>query len=259
MRTQLPAPQRCGQANGSPIPTPAFPAYVSGHSAFTAAWARAMELATGSTSLNLRASVHHLFVEQRELTSPVTLFYPGLPDSANSEFYTLHPALRSPRSNHIFRGKCRNACLRSHQLIGIGASDRVCATSPSGNPHSNHSTLKTPVTPVTPFNPRKHWPKSTFPDPLHTRYAAVTRPVTTLSDRARNSVRAPRPVIPHRGSSIPTPLYHPHFIRTSVRNGYNSLPLFILHPYGSANHPVTASWYIRTVCRLSRIPSDGGT
>jgi hypothetical protein len=29
------------------LPTPPFPSYVSGHSAFTASWARAMELATG--------------------------------------------------------------------------------------------------------------------------------------------------------------------------------------------------------------------
>jgi hypothetical protein len=43
-----------------------------------------MELATGSTSLNLRASVHHLFVEQRELTSPVTLFYPTFASAAEA-------------------------------------------------------------------------------------------------------------------------------------------------------------------------------
>lgn len=66
------------------LPTPSFPAYVSGHSAFTAAWARVMELATGSTSLNLRASVHHLFVEQRELTPPVTLFYPTFASAAEA-------------------------------------------------------------------------------------------------------------------------------------------------------------------------------
>jgi hypothetical protein len=66
------------------LPTPPFPAYVSGHSAFTAAWARVMELTTGSTSLNLRASVHHLFVEQRELTPPVTLFYPTFASAAEA-------------------------------------------------------------------------------------------------------------------------------------------------------------------------------
>jgi Domain of unknown function (DUF6851)/VCPO second helical-bundle domain len=66
------------------LPTPPFPAYVSGHSAFTAAWARVMELATGSTSLNLRVSVHHLFVEQRELTPPVTLFYPTFASAADA-------------------------------------------------------------------------------------------------------------------------------------------------------------------------------
>ena len=66
------------------LSTPSFPAYVSGHSAFTAAWARVMELATGSTALNLRASVHHLFVEQRELTPPVTLFYPTFASAAEA-------------------------------------------------------------------------------------------------------------------------------------------------------------------------------
>ena len=34
------------------LPTPPFPAYVSGHSAFTAAWARAMELVTGKPDFN---------------------------------------------------------------------------------------------------------------------------------------------------------------------------------------------------------------
>jgi hypothetical protein len=43
-----------------------------------------MELATGNTSLNLRASVHHLFVEQRELTPPVTLFYPTFASAAEA-------------------------------------------------------------------------------------------------------------------------------------------------------------------------------
>ncbi len=41
-----------GAADWEPyLPTPSFPSYVSGHSAFTAAWARAMELATGKPIL----------------------------------------------------------------------------------------------------------------------------------------------------------------------------------------------------------------
>jgi hypothetical protein len=58
------------------LPTPAFPAYVSGHSAFCAAWARVMRLATGKPDLNFRTAVHHLYVELRELAHPVTLDYP---------------------------------------------------------------------------------------------------------------------------------------------------------------------------------------
>ena len=66
------------------LPTPSFPAYVSGHSAFTAAWARVMELATGGVDLDLRARVHHLFVEQRELAEPVTLSYPSFASAAEA-------------------------------------------------------------------------------------------------------------------------------------------------------------------------------
>jgi membrane-associated phospholipid phosphatase len=58
------------------LPTPPFPAYVSGHSAFTAAWARAMELATGKPDFNFHVTVRRLYVEQRELAEPVTLSYP---------------------------------------------------------------------------------------------------------------------------------------------------------------------------------------
>ena len=49
------------------LPTPPFPSYVSGHSVFTAAWARAMELATGKPDFNFKKTVRHLYVEQREL------------------------------------------------------------------------------------------------------------------------------------------------------------------------------------------------
>jgi len=58
------------------LPTPPFPSYISGHSAFTAAWARAMELATGKPDFNFEHTVRRLYVEQRELAEPVTLSYP---------------------------------------------------------------------------------------------------------------------------------------------------------------------------------------
>src|SRR5271157_5889407 len=61
-----------------------IPAYVSGHSAFTAAWARVMELVTGHPDLNLRIKMHHLFVEQRELADPVELFYPSFAAAAEA-------------------------------------------------------------------------------------------------------------------------------------------------------------------------------
>jgi hypothetical protein len=66
------------------LPTPPFPSYVSGHSAFTAAWARAMELATGKPDFNFGTTVKHLYVEQRELDKPVTLFYPTFASAADA-------------------------------------------------------------------------------------------------------------------------------------------------------------------------------
>jgi membrane-associated phospholipid phosphatase len=66
------------------LPTPPFPAYVSGHSAFTAAWARVMELATGHQELNFRKTMSHLYVEQHELTKPVTLDYPTFASAAEA-------------------------------------------------------------------------------------------------------------------------------------------------------------------------------
>ena len=66
------------------LPTPPFPAYVSGHSAFTAAWARAMELAIGKPDFNFKTTVRHLYVEQRELAEPVTLSYPTFAAAAEA-------------------------------------------------------------------------------------------------------------------------------------------------------------------------------
>ena len=66
------------------MPTPPFPSYVSGHSAFTAAWARAMELATGKPDFNFKKTVRRLYVEQRELAQPVTLSYPTFAAAAEA-------------------------------------------------------------------------------------------------------------------------------------------------------------------------------
>jgi PAP2 superfamily len=66
------------------LPTPAFPSYVSGHSAFCGAWARVMKLFTGNPDLNFRTSVHHLYVESRDLAPPVQLDYPTFDDAAHA-------------------------------------------------------------------------------------------------------------------------------------------------------------------------------
>lgn len=70
-------------ANWEPyLPTPAFPSYVSGHSTFCAAWARVMELAIGKPDFNFRTTMHHLYVEDRQLARPVTLDYPTFASAA---------------------------------------------------------------------------------------------------------------------------------------------------------------------------------
>ena len=66
------------------LPTPPFPGYISGHSAFTAAWARAMELAIGKPDFNFKTTVRHLYVEQRELAEQVTLSYPTFAAAAEA-------------------------------------------------------------------------------------------------------------------------------------------------------------------------------
>jgi hypothetical protein len=66
------------------LPTPAFPSYVSGHSAFCAAWAHVMRLATGKPDLNLRATVRRLYVELRDLARPAPLDYPTFDSAAEA-------------------------------------------------------------------------------------------------------------------------------------------------------------------------------
>ncbi len=58
------------------IPTPPFPAYISGHSAFTAAWARTMKLIMGNSTFEFETQVNRLYVEDRRLEVPIKLSYP---------------------------------------------------------------------------------------------------------------------------------------------------------------------------------------
>jgi hypothetical protein len=104
------------------LPTPSFPAYVSGHSAFTAAWARVMELATGHADLNLRTKVHHLFVEQRELAEPVELSYPSFAAAAEASGMSriwggIHWPADNERGQELGQKVGENAWQRAHQFV----------------------------------------------------------------------------------------------------------------------------------------------
>ena len=104
------------------LPTPAFPAYVSGHSAFTAAWARVMELATGRPDLNFRKTVRHLYVEQRELTEPVTLDYPTFAAAAEASGISrilagIHWPADNERGQELGQKVGENAWQRAQQFI----------------------------------------------------------------------------------------------------------------------------------------------
>jgi PAP2 superfamily len=66
------------------LPTPAFPAYVSGHSAFTAAWAQVVELVTGRPEFGFHAAVGRLYIEQRLLDRPIQIEFPTLWSAAKS-------------------------------------------------------------------------------------------------------------------------------------------------------------------------------
>ncbi len=66
------------------LPTPPFPAYTSGHALFTAAWARVMELATGSSAYGLSVRVTRLEREVRDLVRPITLSYPTFMSAADA-------------------------------------------------------------------------------------------------------------------------------------------------------------------------------
>lgn len=66
------------------LPTPPFPAYTSGHALFTSAWARVMELATGSSAYGLTVRVTRLEREVRDLSAPITLSYPTFASAAKA-------------------------------------------------------------------------------------------------------------------------------------------------------------------------------
>jgi PAP2 superfamily len=104
------------------LPTPPFPAYVSGHSAFTAAWARVMELASGRSALNFRTTVRHLYVEQRELAQPVTLDYPTFASAAEASGMSriwagVHWPADNEQGQELGRRVGENAWQRAQQFV----------------------------------------------------------------------------------------------------------------------------------------------
>jgi len=67
------------------LETPAFPEYVSGHSAFAAAWARAMELSLGTDQMDYTGLVYFLNEENSvHLRDPIQLHYQTFDDAAQA-------------------------------------------------------------------------------------------------------------------------------------------------------------------------------
>jgi membrane-associated phospholipid phosphatase len=104
------------------LPTPPFPSYVSGHSAFTAAWARAMELATGKSDFNFKTTVRRLYVEQRELAQPVTLSYPTFAAAAEASGISriwagIHWPVDNERGQELGRKVGENVWRRAQQFL----------------------------------------------------------------------------------------------------------------------------------------------
>ena len=113
------------------LPTPPFPAYVSGHSAFAAAWARVMELATGRSDLNFRKTIRHLYVEQRELAQPVTLDYPTFASAAEASGMSrvwggVHWPADNERGQELGRKVGENAWQRAQQFV-LGTASPAAA------------------------------------------------------------------------------------------------------------------------------------
>jgi membrane-associated phospholipid phosphatase len=114
------------------LPTPPFPAYVSGHSAFTATWARVMELATGKPDFNFRKTVRHLYVEQRELAQSVTLSYPTFASAAEASGLSriwagVHWPADNERGQELGRKVGENVWQRAQQFILGTASPATAA------------------------------------------------------------------------------------------------------------------------------------
>lgn len=104
------------------LPTPPFPSYVSGHSAFTAAWARAMELAIGKPDFNFKVTVRRLYVEQRELAAPVTLSYPTFAATAEASGISriwagIHWPADNERGQQLGREIGENVWRRAEQFV----------------------------------------------------------------------------------------------------------------------------------------------
>src|SRR5271157_5315552 len=113
------------------LPTPPFPAYVSGHSAFTAAWARVMELATGKPDFNFHETVRRLYIENRALAQPVVLSYPtfaaAAEDSGISRIWGgLHWPADNERGQELGRKVGENAWQRAQQFV-LGAASPATA------------------------------------------------------------------------------------------------------------------------------------
>jgi membrane-associated phospholipid phosphatase len=114
------------------LPTPPFPSYISGHSAFTAAWARAMELAIGKPDFNFGTTVKHLYVEQRELANPVTLVYPTFASAADAAGMSriwagVHWPADNERGLELGRSVGENVWGRAEQFIHGSASPATAA------------------------------------------------------------------------------------------------------------------------------------
>ena len=114
------------------LPTPPFPSYISGHSAFTAAWARVMELATGKPDFNFRETVRRLYVEQRELAQPVALSYPTFAAAAEAAGISriwggVHWPADNERGLELGRKVGENAWQRAQQFVHGAASPATAA------------------------------------------------------------------------------------------------------------------------------------
>lgn len=77
-----------------------FPEYVSGHSAFTAAWAVVMQSMTGSPRFGFQVEWKRSFIEDRVLETPVVLSYPAFWSAAEaSGMSRLYAGVHRPAAN----------------------------------------------------------------------------------------------------------------------------------------------------------------